>query len=66
MADQRLFDPHTTAPTTCPKCGSTRPNLCAYDANHRDTPTRERPRRPRGCLAQSLYDPRTAPFPTGY
>jgi hypothetical protein len=64
-AGQRLFDPRVTV-TRCRHCNATRPTLCAHDRDHRDTPTRERPRRPRGCLAQTVYDPKTAPFPTGY
>ena len=59
----QLFEPKECEPKRCPlkACGTTRKNLCHFDATYRDVNPVERPRRPRGCIAG--IDPSTAPIP---
>lgn len=66
MNEPRLFNPHETEPLRCKlkSCGTSRKNLCRFDADNRDVNPAERPRRPRGCIAG--IDPSTHPFPEGY
>lgn len=63
---QPLFDAKATAPPKCRSCGTTRKNLCRWEADREHYPAAAG-RRPKSCLnAPAEYDPATAPFPEGY
>lgn len=66
MNQPALFEPRECEPKRCPlkACGASRRNLCKHDADNRDVPPAERPRRPRGCIAG--IDPANTPWPEGF
>lgn len=52
------------SPAVCPHCNTTRPNLCAHDADVEHGDISASARRPQRCL--NAYDPKTAAFPDGF
>lgn len=55
-----LFAPASVEPTKC-TCGTTRKNLCAFDADLEHQRISRYANRPRTCL--NAWNPRTAPIP---
>jgi hypothetical protein len=59
---EQLFDPATTRPPHCRHCDTERKNLCRHDADWHDTPTAQRPRRPKGCINRTDPSKTEIPF----